>query len=636
MAATIPQLFLEQAKAIPTQAMQYSKRGGNTFIPTSYAELRTEISTFAAGLLDLGIKRGDKIGLISDNRREWLIIDLAILGLGAADVPRGCDATEQEIAYILSFSSCDLAVVENEKQFDKILERKSLIPDLHTIIAIEALSQDAQEKAKKAKIKTFSYDEIVAMGSRRYKDKPNEYAEAAAAGKSGDLATIIYTSGTTGEPKGVMLSHANFLHQVETMPERLNLVPGQIWLSVLPVWHSFERIVEYAIIGVSASMAYSKPIGAVMLPDFQAIKPQWMASVPRIWESVQEGVYKNIRQQGGFTLLLFNFFVGVGRHWAYYRNKLLGRLPNFGHRSRFLDIVSPLFPLLFLLPLRGLAELLIFRKIKTKLGGKFIAGVSGGGAMPPAVDHFFDAIGIRVIEGYGLTESAPVVAVRSMKRPLLGTVGAALRGTEFRIVDDEGKVLGHGKKGNILIRGPQVMMGYYKQPELTEKVISRDGWLHSGDIGMLTVDGELKITGRAKDTIVLRGGENVEPVPIEQRIAESIYIKQAVVLGQDKKFLAALIVPDQDTISQWAGENNIPVVDYESLLAQPEVKDLVNFEINQLVNQKSGFKSFERIFRFELLARPFAVDRELSAKQEIKRHAIAEIYRHEIARLFKD
>jgi long-chain acyl-CoA synthetase len=433
-----------------------------------------------------------------------------------------------------------------------------------------------------------------------------------------------------------MLSHRNFMHQIETLPERLDLLPGQVWLSVLPVWHSFERLVQYAIIGVRATMAYSKPIGAVMLPDFQAIKPQWMASVPRIWESVQEGVYRSIRQGGKFKLGMFNLFVSVGKSWAHHRNKLQGRLPNFGHRSRAFDVLSSLLPLLLLAGARGLGELLVFKKIKAKLGGKFIAGVSGGGAMPPAVDNFFDAIGIKVIEGYGLTETAPVVAVRAVRKPVMGTVGQALRGTEFRIVDDEGRELGRGKKGNIQIRGPQVMMGYYKRPDLGAKVKLADGWLATGDLGMLTTHGELKITGRAKDTIVLRGGENVEPVPIEQKLMESQYVKQAVVLGQDMKFLAALIVPEQEAVTQWAKENNIPIVDYETLLGQPEVRELVDFEINQLVNQKNGFKSFERIFRFELLPTAFEVDKELSAKQEVKRHAVAEIYKHEIQRLFKD
>jgi long-chain acyl-CoA synthetase len=420
------------------------------------------------------------------------------------------------------------------------------------------------------------------------------------------------------------------------LPEIINIGKGEIWLSVLPVWHSFERIVQYAIIAVSATIAYSKPIGAIMLPDFQAIKPHWMASVPRIWESVKDGIYKNIRQQGGAKKALFTFFVGIGESWALLRNMLLGRLPNFGHRSRLLDILLPIIPLILLAPLRGLGEVLIFKKIKTKLGGRFRAGISGGGAMPGSVDVFFDTVGVQILEGYGLTETAPVLAVRPQRRPIMGTVGPAMRGTEFKIVDEQGKELGRCKKGVVWARGPQVMLGYYKKPDLTAKVMKGDGWIDTGDIGMLTKDGYLRLTGRAKDTIVLRGGENVEPLPIEQRINDSMYVKQTVVLGQDERYLAALIVPDQDTVVGWAKDNNIPIVDYETLLAQPEVRELFDYEISQAISSKNGFKTFERIFKFELLPQLFEVGKELSAKQEIKRHAINEIYKHKIDKLFKN
>lgn len=636
LAETLALLFLDRARKNPDLVMQYSKQGGDTFKPTSYKDMAEEVAVFAAGLLELGVKRGDNVGLISDNRKEWLITDLAILGLGGADVPRGCDATEQEISYILSFSSCSLTVLENDRQLMKVTANKAAMPELKAAILYDRPSAEAAAAAKAAGLTLYGYDEVYAKGQARRAAKPGEYEAEAAKGKEDDVATLIYTSGTTGEPKGVMLSHRNFLHQCEVLPEIINIGAGEIWLSVLPVWHSFERIVQYAIIAVSATIAYSKPIGAIMLPDFQAIRPHWMASVPRIWESVKDGIFRNIRQQGGAKQALFTFFVGVGESYAFLRNMMLGRLPNFGNRSRLLDLILPVVPLILLLPLRGLGEVLIFKKIKAKLGGRFRAGISGGGAMPASVDVFFDTIGVQILEGYGLTETAPVLAVRPQRRPVMGTVGPAVRGTEFKIVDEQGKDLGRGKKGVVWARGPQVMLGYYKKPELTAKVMKGEGWLDTGDIGMLTVDGYLRLTGRAKDTIVLRGGENVEPLPIEQRINDSMYVKQSIVLGQDKRYLAALVVPDQDVVMAWAKENNIPIVDYEALLAQPEVRELLDYEINQAVSPKNGFKPFERIFKFDTLATPFEVGRELSAKQEIKRHAINEIHKHKIDKLFKD
>jgi len=636
MAETLALMFMERARAKPDIVMQYSKDSKNVFQPTTYGQLLEEVATFAAGLAQLGLARGDRIGLIADNRKEWLVSDLAIIGLGAADVPRGCDATEQELGYILSWSECAITILENEKQLAKILARKAEMPLLKTAVLFDPASEKMAAEASHAGIELRTFGEVFAAGKKRRATAPGEYEAEAAKGKSSDVATIIYTSGTTGEPKGVMLSHANFLHQTEVLPEIIDLQPGQIWLSVLPVWHSFERIVQYAIIAVYDSIAYSKPIGAIMLPDFQAIKPQWMASVPRIWESVKDGIFKNIRQAGGAKKALFGFFVAVGESYAYFRNMMLGLLPDFGNRSRILDAIVPIVPLILLAPLRGLGELLIFRTIKKKLGGRFKAGVSGGGAMPASVDIFFNTIGVQILEGYGLTETAPVIGLRPQRKPVMGTVGPAIRGTEFKIKDEAGNDLGTCKKGIVYVRGPQVMLGYYKKPELTAKVLAADGWLNTGDLGMLTRQRFLKLTGRAKDTIVLLGGENVEPLPIEQRICDSPYIKQAVVLGQDQRFLSALVVPDQDMIMSWAKENNVPIIDYEALLSQPEVKELIDYEINQAVNQKTGFKSFERIFRFELLAAPFEVGKELSAKQEVKRHVVADLYKHKIARMFKN
>jgi long-chain acyl-CoA synthetase len=635
MANTVPQLFLEQAKANPDIIAQYAKDAKGEFKPVSYAELGVDVRRFAAALLELGVARGDRVGLISDNRREWMVSDLAILGLGAADVPRGCDATEGEIAYILGFSECSLAILENEKQLRKILARRAEMPALKRVLLFDPPREEATREAAAAGLQAMGFAEANGKGEARLTRNPGEYEEEAARGSREDRATLIFTSGTTGEPKGVSLSHGNFLYQIEQIPRLLSIKPGDVWLSVLPVWHSFERILQYVPMASASSIAYSKPIGSVMLADMQAVRPQWMASVPRIWELVKDGVYRSVRSGGALKRALFGFFIGVGESFAYFRNHLLGRAPDFDHRSRSLEVLGSALPFALLAPFYGLGNLLVFRTIKSKLGGRFVAGVSGGGALPPAVDRFFDALGILVLEGYGLTETAPVIGVRLQRKPVVGTVGPALLGTEVKIVDEKGSVLPHGKRGRILVRGPQVMQGYYRKPELTARIISPEGWLDTGDLGTLTRRGEIRITGRVKDTIVLRGGENVEPAPIEQKLCESEYIQQAVVLGQDQKYLAALIVPDQAAVSAWAEENNVPIVDYESLLAQPEVAELIDGEVGELVSAKTGFKSFERIFRFALLAKPFEVGRELSAKQEIKRFAVNEIYAREIRRLFE-
>lgn len=636
MAETLAQMFLARARSYPELSAQYSKGDGGEFKAYSFTALLEDVKIFAAGLLELGVARGDHVGLISDNRREWLIADLAILGLGAADVPRGCDATEQEIRYILDFSECRIAILENERQLRKVVAHKAEVPRLALALVFETISPTAAAEARAASLRVVTFAEACALGAPRAASRPAEYVEAVAAGKRGDLATIIYTSGTTGEPKGVMLSHGNILHQTEVVvPELIHIQPGHVFLTVLPVWHSFERLVQYIVIHAGAGIAYSKPIGSVMLADMQAVRPHWLTSVPRIWESVMEGVYRTLKSQSSVKKALFSFFVGIGESYAYFREHLLGRVAQFGPKIRLLEILWSALPFLLLAPLRGLGAVLVFKTIKTKLGGRFIAGISGGGALPSSVDRFFSAIGILILEGYGLTETAPLIGVRPQDRPVMGTIGPVIRGAELKIVDELGERLPAGSKGLIMVRGPQVMMGYYRKPEMTAKIIDEDGWLDTGDLGMLTRRGELRITGRAKDTIVLLGGENVEPLPIEQKLAESEYVRQAVVLGQDQKYLAALIVPDEEAVTSWAKENAIFIVDYETLLQRPEVVELIDYEINELVSARNGFKSFERIFRFILLPAAFEAGKELSAKQEVKRHAIVGIYHKEVKKLFE-
>jgi len=634
MAQTIPQMFVEMVRQQPEVPVQLSKDKNGTFQPTSYAALLELTADFAAGLNGLGIARGDRIGLISDNRKEWLAADLAILGIGAADVPRGCDATTQEVSYILSWSECAVAILENDKQLQKVLGLKAALPLLKSIILFDPAGVDTANEATIQGFALYSFEEIVAKGRAVGQKSMGFFLEQVNKGSRADLATLIYTSGTTGDPKGVMLSHGNFLHQTEYLPSVIEVKSGEVFLSVLPVWHSFERIVQYVILQAGGTIAYSKPIGSILLADMQSVQPHWFPSVPRIWESIRDGINKTMKQSKPLIRALFKFFIGLGETYSYFRNHLLGLVPEFTPRSRILEIAVSIIPFILLWPIWKLGDILIFKKIKTKLGKRFIAGVSGGGALPASVDRFFNAIGVMILEGYGLTETAPVLGIRLRRHPVLGTVGPVHRGTDIRIVGEKGEILGAGKKGLIQVRGPQVMLGYYKRPDLSAKIMTADGWLDTGDLGMLTLNGEIRITGRAKDTIVLRGGENIEPVPIEQKLSESPYILQAIVLGQDEKYLAALVIPRQESLTAWAEENNIPFVDYETLIQQPEIRELLDAEISEAISPKNGFKPFERIFRFDILSEPFQPGRELSAKQELKRHAVNEIYKKKIKALF--
>ncbi len=630
MAETIPKLMNEIAEKYPDFVAQYSKDENEEFQPTTFTGLRDEVIRFASGLAELGIERENHVGLISDNRKEWFITDLAVLSLGAADVPRGCDSNAEEIAYILGFSGCKTAVLENAQQLTKVFEKESEVPDLEQIILFD---DDGRPDVGK-RFKILSFSEVMDLGAKRLQKESGFVEAEIEKGDGNDCATIIFTSGTTGKPKGVMLSHRNFLHQVECVPLLITVGPGDRWQSILPVWHSFERIMQYVALGTATSLGYSKLIARILTADFQKLKPTWMAAVPRVWESLQAGIYRAIKSGSAAKYMLFRFFVAVGGAHKAASDLVKGLVPQFKRRLRVLDIAAGIIPYLLLYPLRLLGGVLVFGKIKQRLGGEFVAGISGGGALPLAVDTFYGAAGILLLEGYGLTETAPVLSLRLQRRPVPGTIGPIFPGTEAKIIDEDGNELPPGGKGVLYVRGPQIMLGYYRQPELTRQILSEDGWLNTGDLAMMTHRGEIKIVGRAKDTIVLLGGENVEPSPIEEKITESEYISTAIVLGQDQKFLAALIIPDRENINRYAEENNVSYTDEGELLENPEIVDLIRSEINERINARNGFKMFERVFRFKILDTELEVGKELSAKQEIKRHVIADEYRKEIKELF--
>ncbi|MGA2612389.1 MAG: long-chain fatty acid--CoA ligase [Spirochaetia bacterium] len=636
MEDTVAKTMWSVAHHYPDTPALMSKTGNGEWATLTFREFASQFERFGAGLLDFGVKRGDHVGVISDNRREWMIANLGILGIGAADVPRGSDTMADEARYILQHADCAVALLENTEQLKKILSKKQDLPLLKNIIVID---EDFQPEAFPESVcgaRVVPFQDIVARGSKVLASDPHAFLREVEKGTPADLATIIYTSGTTGEPKGVMLTHSNFLHNMRTIPRVLDIGPGDVFLSVLPVWHSFERIIDNFALSQGTALAYSKPVGKIMLADMAAVRPTVMASVPRIWEGVRSAVYRNINEEGGVKKALFHFFVAVGKAHATASALVSGRYPQFTRRFFVTDFLMGILPFILLMPINALGELLVFKKIKDRLGGRFRFTVSGGGALPQHVDRFFQAVGVLLLEGYGLTETTPVVSVRLQKRPVPGTIGPALDELEVKLLDPEtGAQVGPGKKGVIHIRGPNVMKGYYKRPDKTAEVLSPDGWLNTGDLGMMTYRGELKIIGRTKETIVLLGGENVEPVPIEDTILESDYIDQVMVVGQDQKFLAALVVPNDEAVEEYAARQKIGWLEKNDLLENPQIQELFWDEINSRVNAKRGFREFERMFRFKLLPKHFEAGVELSAKASVKRHVVSEKYHREIAALFE-
>lgn len=454
-----------------------------------------------------------------------------------------------------------------------------------------------------------------------------------------DIFTIIYTSGTTGTPKGVPLTHANMCSQIRNLP--FGLKNGDRALSILPVWHSYERVFEMVCIAHGATTYYTniRSIG----DDLRIVKPTVMASAPRLWENLYLKILDRVNTGSFIRRALFHAAYRSARaaHRArlYFKGKELdieGRNPA-QRLSRAL--AHGLSACMAAIPHR-LLDGLVLKKLREVVGGEFRGTISGGGALPPHVDEFFNFIGIPVLEGYGLTETSPVLAVRTWDNLVIGTVGAMFPETDVRICDlNTGEVLhcsvskgrkGRGIKGEIVVRGPQVMNGYYRDPERTSQVLA-DGWLRTGDIGMITHNNCLRILGRCKDTIVLLNGENVEPLPIEGKLCESPLVYQCMVVGQDQKFLGALIVPDKEAFRA-AG---FPAVTAADLATNPEACSLMDREIRRLICSETGFKAFERIAAWQFIDKPFELGDELTPTFKIKRHVISEKYADQIETIFR-
>lgn len=630
MYGTIIQLFDNTVKNNPDSIVQLGKNRAGQFIPRTYSTLQRESRALALALKRIGVKRSDIVGIISDNRSEWFVADLAVLSLGAADTPRGRDAMPYEVEYILSVTECRVAFAENIDQLNKILALKDNLPYLETIILIEG------EKTESSSVNIMLYSELLEEGLALLdtEEGKREIESEIAKGGEEDTATIIFTSGTTGTPKGVMISHRNIIYQLYAVDKIIDFKKGWTSLSVLPIWHAFERIIQYVVIFKCCRIAYSKPIGKVMLTDFQRVNPEVLCSVPRIWETVKAGVYQNLKNKKPIERRIFSFFVACAKRKLHYENLAYDLYPRFGAPNK-IRMKAAFIPYFLYSILYRIGDKVAFSQIKEKLGTSFVAGISGGGSMSKDVEEFFSAIGIKLLDGYGLTETAPVIGLQRYPRSIQGYM-QPFEGTEIKIIDTEtGEPLGIGQKGELLVRGPQVMKGYFHDEKRTKAAIDSDGFFHTGDLAIIEARGDFAIVGRVKDTIVLSGGENIEPVPIENALKSSEYIENAVVVGQDRRYLGALIVIDTKNVERFLKDSQVPYINKAELSELDEVKHLIDGEIQRLVSRAAGFKPYEQVPRFALLSKPFQVGRELSAKQEVKRAEILKLYKDEIESIFR-
>ncbi len=624
----IAELFRDAAQAFGDAPAFASRQKDGSFVFTSFRVLHDRVLDLATGLIDLGVEAREHVGLLADNRLEWIVADGAVQLCGAADVPRGTDVTEGEIRYILEHADARVTFVENAATLAKL--RRSGAANLRVVIVMDPAFAGGDGAAR--------LSDVEARG-RGLRDRGDRRAEARTAEiRPEDLFTIIYTSGTTGTPKGVQLTHANMVSQIRNLP--LELRGGDRALSVMPIWHSYERAFE--MLAMSRAVCSYYTTIRHLAEDLRTVKPTVMCSAPRLWENLYLKIFANVEKAPPLRRALFNLAyrsaVRVMRARRFFAGQQLDVTGRTRPRSLAFAAMHLANLVVFTIPYLVL-DGVVLKKLRAVVGGEFRGTISGGGALQPHVDEFFNFIGIPVLEGYGLTETSPVLAVRTWKNLVIGTVGPPYPGTEVRIVDlNTGGTLypdpadpsrGRGRRGEIHARGPQIMAGYYKDPAGTAR-IRKDGWLNTGDIGLVTFNDCLKIVGRSKDTIVLLSGENVEPLPIENRLTESTLIDQCMVVGQDRKFLGALIVPHLEAFRA-AG---IAADSATSLGENPAVRPLVDAEIRRLAGTGAGFKSFERVAAWRFVPKAFETGDELTATLKIRRHIVTDKYAGVIAAMF--
>ncbi|ASB48419.1 AMP-dependent synthetase/ligase [Alkalitalea saponilacus] len=597
--------------------------------PVSYRKLYEQGLDLATGLIELGVNAREHIGLFGDNRYEWMLADYAVQFCGAADVPRGTDVTDSELVYIINHAGIRFAFVETVELQKRVLELRDQLPLLKEIILMDPNGHTENGVKKLVDVLNLGSG-LRIEGDRRTEDRMTDI-------KPEDLFTLIYTSGTTGTPKGVMLTHSNIISQIKTLPGIHNC--NDRVLSILPIWHVFERVIEMYTISFGGCTYYSsvKTLGE----DLRNVEPTFMASAPRVWEKLHERIIKGVKSSHPVRQILFHIAYYLSKQFKASEYYITNRYLKLQHQSRWKHwLMLPLHILrwVMVLPWYGFFNVAVLERIRLGAGGALKTTISGGGALPAEIDQFFNNVGIPVLEGYGMTETSPVISVRPSNNLIVGTVGPPLPETQIKIVDPvSGNVMypsdqfpygGRGIKGEIWIKGPQVMKGYYKEPELTKQTIKK-GWLKTGDLGMITHNNCLKILGRCKATIVLSNGENVEPEPIEMRLQQSQYIDHCMLVGQDKKFISALIVPVLSEFHQIG----IPVNSGKELIVNhPEVQKIIREEIRRMTS--NGSVRYQQIKDFRLLPDGFQVGEELTNLHKLKRHVIQEKYNHVIEELF--
>jgi long-chain acyl-CoA synthetase len=569
----------------PNQTAALACKRDGAWLKFSIQEYIERTNNMSYGMLELGIKPGDKVGIVSSNRPEWNMLDFAIMQIGAVSIPIYPTISQDDYRHILNHAEMKMIFIEGKELRNKlqpIFEETKSLKHIYTFV-----DQGSEYKY---------IDQLMEAGKAN--PQPETLAELKAAVKPEDMATIIYTSGTTGYPKGVMLSHSNIVNQIKS----LSSIPSQwsnIALSFLPLCHAYERMLVYLYQYLGMSVYYAESLGTIA-ENIKEINPTMMSCVPRLLEKIYDKLYLSGKKLPLFQKMLYYWAFNLAT--AY---QLEGR--SWWYNAKY-----------------KLAEKLIYSKWRAAIGGNFDIVVSGGSAIQPHIASFFSAIGMPVFEGYGLSETSPVIAVsqRGKHGRKFGTVGLPLPGVEVKL----------GERDEIICRGHNVMMGYYKDPELTAQVLDKDGWFHTGDTGKFTPEGQLTITGRLKSIFKTSFGKYVNPQAVESKFTESPFIENMIVLGENKKFAAALISPDFIFLKSWCTKHKIKYTNNAEMVENPLVVKRYREEVK---HYNHFFGDYEQVKRYQIIPDEWtAADGFLSPTLKIKRNVIEEHYAERIEKIF--
>jgi long-chain acyl-CoA synthetase len=553
----------------------------------SFRELHGRIEQAAAAFAALGVRPADVVALFAENSPRWLMADQGLMRAGAADAVRGSSAPLEELRYILEDSGAIGLVLESARLLQQLELGSEVLGRLRFVLLLQDPGDGLAGSAPV--VPCYAWDRFLELGAQAPVPPPPPGGEQR-------LATLLYTSGTTGQPKGVPLSHANLLHQLRTLGVAVAPRPGDQALSVLPIWHAYERTAEYFLLACGCRQTYTTL--KQLRGDLQRVRPQYMISVPRLWEALLAGFEAAVEEMPPIRRGLIERALALSRLHCQQRRRALDLTLRAEHPVRRLlaaTVAAASWPG------HALASRLLWPKVRQQLtGGAMRTAISGGGALALHVDGFFEAIGIELLVGYGLTETSPVLTCRRPWRNRRGSAGQPLPETSLRVVDSEtGAPLAWGERGRVLARGPQVMAGYFNKPEATAAVLDAAGWFDTGDLGHLLPDGTLVLTGRAKDTIVLSSGENIEPGPLEEALVAHPLVEQVMLVGQDRRQLGALVVPRQEPLDAFAAGRG-----------PEEVLRLLKGEFNRLLAARPGSRPDERLAGVALVE-PFTIENGL-------------------------